>query len=84
MGKVLAFPTRKTQVHTQESPMDMARGWLDNRKVLYDIVTDHHLRVGSVNFYPKKMRVYVDGLDSGYERKGFDALEQALKRYGYL
>ena len=81
MGSAIDFFKPKIRVK-ELSNMEMVRGWLEDRSIEYDIITEHHLRMGCVNVYPKKMKVYVDGLDSGYDRQGIDALESVLKKYG--
>lgn len=52
--------------------------------VHYLVKSQFHVRIGSVNFYPTKGTIYVDGCVAKYKKKGLDFLKEVLKKEGYL
>jgi hypothetical protein len=87
MGAVLSFPPDHLAEHLQALPtkdpnipsMDEAIEQLKALGIPYRQCTDFHLKVGSLNYYPKHGVVHLDGALHSYEQRGFSRFLEAVK-----
>jgi hypothetical protein len=61
-----------------------AEAWLRARGVPYRRPSPHHLKVGSVNFYPGKGTIFVDREAARRREIGLSGLQQVLAALGLL
>lgn len=60
------------------SPMRAACAWLDANDVPYAKMTDYHLKIGEINFWPNRGTITIDGEGSRRASKGLAGLAKLL------
>jgi hypothetical protein len=67
-----------------DHPMTEALAWFHDHGLEPDQPTEHQLKYGEVNFYPRKGTIFVDGEIARRNETGLSALAAVLRELGYL
>jgi hypothetical protein len=75
--------TRNKQEIAAEA-MREARAWLDERKIRYQYLPPHQLKIGAINFWPGRGTITIDGEEQRRPDKGLVGLEKVLIDKGIM
>ncbi len=67
-----------------DAPMTQALTWFHDQGLEPDQPTEHQLKYGDANFYPRKGTIFVDGEIARRDKRGLAALAAVLRELGYL
>ena len=65
-----------------DDPMTEARTWFHHHGLEPDQPTEHQLKYGEVNYYPRKGTIFVDGEIARRDETGLAALGAVLRELG--
>jgi len=74
--------TRKLEAGWQA--MAEAGQWLQAKGVAFDELTSHHIKIGPVNFWPRKGTIMIDGEEQRRPERGLAGLEAILIEHRFL
>ncbi len=54
---------------------------LEGHGISFERMTDHQIKIGGINYYPKKGTIYLDGVKKAQPHKGVDALLSTIREF---
>lgn len=75
-----------TKKEYESKAMEQAQSWLDSMGIIYQYLPPYQLKIGPLNFWPRRGTITFDGEDQKRPEKGLDGLALLLesdRMYGY-